>query len=86
MLLQPCADVVYRRLGETGVLVHLGTNEIFEVNETGARIWELLGEGHPIDTIASTLASEFEIDASTAQTECRQLVDELLSRKLIEAT
>lgn len=86
MPLTPCADVVFRRLGDTGVLVHLGTNEIFEINDTGARIWELLGEGHPIDAIAGTLASEFEIDASTAKTECRELFDELLSRKLMEAT
>jgi hypothetical protein len=85
-VLQPCVDVVYRRLGDTGVLVHLGTNEIFEINDTGARIWELLAEGQLPEAIVGTLVSEFDIDPPSAQLECRELIDALVSRKLLEAT
>ena len=31
-------DVVFRRLGEQMVLVHLSTNQVFELNTTGATI------------------------------------------------
>ena len=39
-------DAVSNRLGEGGVLVNLRTNRIFELNATGMRAWELIGEGH----------------------------------------
>jgi len=54
------ADVVARRLGDSAVLVRLSTNQIYELNETGARLWELLEEGASIDAAVTTLAREFE--------------------------
>ncbi len=38
-------DVTARRLGENIVLVHLGTDRIYELNPTAARIWELIQTG-----------------------------------------
>ena len=38
-------DAVSSRLGDGGVLVNLQTNQIFELNATGMRAWELIGEG-----------------------------------------
>src|SRR5688500_12327182 len=52
------AQVVSSRLGDAGVLVHLQTNRIFEVNATGVRIWELAGEGRTIGEIEGTLRGE----------------------------
>ena len=43
--------VVSSRLGDAGVLVHLRTNQIFELNATGVRIWELIGEGSSVEEI-----------------------------------
>jgi len=40
--LKPAPEVLARRLPGGAVLVHMRTNRIFELNETGARIWELL--------------------------------------------
>jgi hypothetical protein len=40
--LRPEDDVVSRRLEDEVVLVHLRTNRIYKLNETGARLWELL--------------------------------------------
>jgi hypothetical protein len=77
-------DVVYRRLGDTAVLVHLGTNEIFELNDSGARLWELLGDGHGLDEAILALVREFEVDEATARRECDDLVTELVGRKLLE--
>ena len=43
--LRPSEHVVSSRLGDVGLLVHLKTNQIFELNTTGLRVWELIGEG-----------------------------------------
>jgi len=82
--MRPSPDVVYRRLGDTAVLVHLGTNEIYELNDSGARLWELLTEGRVLDDAIRTLVLEFDVDEDTARRECDDLVADLLSRKLLE--
>ena len=46
---RPRADVVARRMGRTGVLVDLRSSRIFELNNTAARVWELLGSSQTPD-------------------------------------
>jgi hypothetical protein len=76
-------DVAYRALGEAGVLVHLRTSQIFELNETSRVIWEMLTGGSSIDAIVQALASQFEVDVATAQSETEALIAELRSRGLL---
>jgi hypothetical protein len=83
--MRPSPDVVYRRLGDTAVLVHLGTNEIYELNESGVRLWELLADGQSVDDAIQTLVREFDVDEATARRECSDLVTDLLGRKLLES-
>ena len=61
-------DVVARRLDDEVVLVHLRTNEIYRLNFTGARFWELLGEGLELDEVKRSLESEFEVDRTASTT------------------
>jgi hypothetical protein len=77
-------DVVFRRLNEGGVLVDLATNQIFELNDTAARIWELLNE--PVETaaVASRLCGEFDIDLDLAAEQVARLVHELESEGLLK--
>ena len=77
------AHVVSSRLGDTGVLVHLQTNRIFEVNATGLRIWELAGEGRTLAEIEETLRSEFEVAPERMRTEVLALVAELSREGLL---
>jgi hypothetical protein len=42
------------------VLVHLKTDRVFTLNRTGARIWELLSDGHDRAGIEQRLLQEFE--------------------------
>ncbi|HVT47827.1 MAG TPA: PqqD family protein [Vicinamibacterales bacterium] len=76
-------DIVVRRVGDGGVLVDLRTNAIFELNDTGMRVWELIVEGLGLDAMAARLAEEFEVSAADGLTACRQLVDELRAEGLL---
>ena len=80
------AQVVSSRLGEAGVLVHLQTNRIFEVNATGLRIWELAGEGRALGEIEATLRGEFDVEPARLRTELMELVAELAREGLIEGS
>lgn len=77
-------DVICRPLGDTAVLVHLGTNEIFELNQTGYRIWQLLNEGIEPEGIRRRLVEEFDADPARLDREIDDLLSELSARNLIE--
>jgi len=67
------------------VLVCLTSNQIFELNATGARIWELHAEGRIHDEIVATLVKEFDVTAEVAGEEIAALSQQLLDAGLIEA-
>lgn len=77
-------DVVAQRVQGEVVLVHLRTNEIYTLNETGARAWELLAEGRDRSAIRAGLADEFAADEQQVEDELGKLLDELLAKELIE--
>jgi len=81
--LKPQPDVVSRRLDDRTVLVNLRTNRIFELNRTGARFWELLGEGSSESQIIEGLHAEFDVPQEQLEREVRELIGQLLDEGLI---
>ncbi len=73
-------DVVARRVDDATVLIHLQTNKIYELNSTGSRIWELVGEGRDAAAIRKQLVQEFEVD----EAEVARAVEETLTRLMDE--
>jgi len=76
-IVRPSPGVVARRLDRSGVLVHLPTNRIFELNETGMRVWELLSDGESVLTMVDRLVTEFDVDSARALREVSELVARL---------
>ncbi len=52
-------DVLFKRVDEELVLVKIASNEIFALNETGARLWELISEGAGVEAATSRLSEEY---------------------------
>lgn len=82
---RPNADVVYRNLGGEVVLVHLQTNKIFALNATGARLWELLIEGHSHREIRERLLEEFTVTERELDREVEELLSTLQDERLVVA-
>lgn len=78
------AQVVSSRLGDAGVLVHLRTNRIFELNATGFRVWELIGEGLDLAAVEGRLLEEFAVPSDRLRTELHDLVAALLQEGLLD--
>ena len=81
--LRPSPDVISKRLDEATVLVHIPTNRIFELNETGTRVWELLGRGLDTNTIVGFLVEEFDVDTARASSEVNDLLIQLQNKDLL---
>ena len=84
-IVRPAADVVARRLGDSAVLVRLAANHIYELNPTGARVWDLVGAGTPVSAMLDTLTGEFDASADTIRTEVGDLLRRLLAEGRVVA-
>jgi hypothetical protein len=82
--LRPSDDVISRQVGDERVLVHLQSNEMYSLNATGARAWELLSDGQDEEAIAATLSDEYDIDRGEAQRELDTLLADFERHHLVE--
>lgn len=73
-----------RQVKDGAVLIHLGTNQIYDLNRTGYRVWQLLQDGSDSASIRDRLRQEFEVDPAVAADELDTLLDRLSSEGLIE--
>ncbi|HYN80739.1 MAG TPA: PqqD family protein [Gemmatimonadaceae bacterium] len=71
-------------IDDNAVLIDLRTNEIYEMNHTSARLWQLLGEGLEVDDIERRLEAEFEIEAEELHRQIDTFLATLLDAKLVE--
>ena len=78
----PPSDLIARRVGDTMVLIRLNTNRIYELNATGARIWELLKDGMTRTQVVETLATEFDASRDEIQVAVDDLLDSLQRQEL----
>lgn len=83
--LTPAPDVVARQLPDGAVLVHLGTNAIFELNPTGSRIWALLADGRTSAGIVDALCAEYDVDPAAAARDVDDLIVRLTAAGLVQA-
>ena len=81
--LRPTPDVVARHLGSVAVLIHLGTNRIFELNPTGSRVWALVEQGLGRDAICARIEAEFDAPSADAAQAVDDLLSQLTSERLI---
>jgi hypothetical protein len=80
---QPHRDVVWRRLEDEVVIVHLKTNRIYRLNRTAARFWELLNEGLDREHLERELLEEFDVEEAELRREIDSVVAELSREGLL---
>jgi PqqD family protein of HPr-rel-A system len=72
-----------RRPRDELVLYHPDTTQIYTLNETGARFWELLAESSDREGIEAALEAEFDVTSDEVSAEVDRLVAELASLDLV---
>jgi hypothetical protein len=75
---------VSRRLGDQIVLVHMGTNQMFQLNETSARLWELLAEDGDVAAAERRLAAEYDVGAAQLRSEVDATLELLQAQRLLQ--
>ncbi len=78
-------DVVVEGMGDATVVVNLATDQIHELNETAARLLELLGEGKTAAVAADELAAEYEADPEIVRADVERTLRVFLDGALVTA-
>ena len=82
-IVRPASDIIARQLGASAVLIRMRTSRIYELNETGARIWEHLKTHATRQSAVDGILAEFEIDRADAEAAVDELIAMLRSEGLL---
>jgi hypothetical protein len=78
-------DVLFRLVGDEGVLLNLQTELYLGLNTVGTRIWSVLGSASSIQAAYDELLQEFDVEPTKLRADLEEFIDQLLDQKLIEA-
>ncbi len=67
-------DALATRVGDETVLVDLRTDQIYSLNRTATRIWELVCDGCDRDEVERRMLEEFEVTTA----ELAEAIDDLV--------
>lgn len=76
-------DVMSRNVGDEVVLLDLASGNYYGLDAVGARIWQLLGQGHAPEGIVGILLAEYEAGREQLLADTARLLGELSARGLV---
>ena len=76
-------DVLFQRLENDAVLLHMKTDRFYNLNRTGTRFWELLSEGHDLVHIQEQMLREFDVEPAALEQEIKDMIVSLQKEDLI---
>ena len=78
------SDVMFRLVGDEGVLVNLNTERYLGLNAVGTRMWTALGNASSIEAAYEELLQEYDVDPARLRADLDEFIDRLLGQHLIE--
>jgi division protein CdvB (Snf7/Vps24/ESCRT-III family) len=76
-------EVLLQRFEEKSLLLDLSSERIYQINDTGTRLAELIEANLSLDEMLSTLTSEYQASPDELARDVHALLHELLEEKLI---
>ena len=78
------AEVVAANVGDKSLLLHITNWVYLELNESGSRVWELIGDGRTLDELVRDLCREFKVDVQTCSADTSELLEMLEAKRFIQ--
>ena len=76
-------ELPFQKLDEETIVVDPRRREVHLLNETAARIWEILAAPRSLDELTAELEGEYEVDGAELREAVRECVDGLSSKGLL---
>jgi coenzyme PQQ synthesis protein D (PqqD) len=77
------SDVVLQVIDGEALVLKLQDETVFSLNDTGARIAQLIACGRSLDDVAKILANEYGVSREAVESEVESLAQRLRSKGLI---
>ena len=77
------AELPFQQLDEELIVVDPKSREVHLLNETAARIWELLAAPRSLDELADTLGDEYDADDDELRTAISECLSGLSGKGLV---
>ena len=79
-----CADVLYRKLVDGGLIYDGRTGSVHHLNATAAAIWEACREGASEADLVRRLCAAYDVDDATAADQVRSTLKRLSTEGLLQ--
>lgn len=79
------SELPFQKLDEETIVLDPRRREVHLLNETAARIWELLSSPQSLDDLAAALGEEYDVDEAELRAEVASCVEGLTSKGLLVA-
>ncbi len=79
----PSSDVLFRELEGEAVMLDLGSERYFGLDEVGARVWQLLDEHHDVETVVAQMLAEYDVEEEQLRSDLAELIDNLAEAGLV---
>ena len=78
-------DVLFRLVGDEGVLLNLNTTLYLGLNPVGTRMWHALTSARSIQAAYDALLVEYEVEPARLRADLEEFIQRLLGQKLLVA-
>ena len=76
-------DIVFQQLDDEIVLLNLGNENYYSLDDVGARMWQLLAEYGDVGVVLERLEQEFDADKKTLRSDLLDLIANLQEAGLL---
>ena len=88
-ILKKIENIVFRKIGDEYILVPIAASvadveSIFNLNETGAAIWDRIDGKKSLKEIVAQIQGEYEAEGQQVEMDVVEFVNEMMEAKLIE--
>ena len=83
---QVSADLSSGPSGDVVIILDLKDGVYYELNETAARVWELIQQPCSVEVILNTLLEEYDVDARQCEADLLALTADMVKQGIVEIT
>ncbi|HAR34603.1 MAG TPA: hypothetical protein DCR95_11130 [Desulfobacter sp.] len=82
-------DIIFKEIEGTSILIPVISgvgdlnSDIFQLNETGSRVWEMLDGKTPLEKIILTLIDEYDAPTKIIEQDVFNLIQNLLKKQFV---
>jgi len=76
-------DVLFRVVGDEGVLLNLRTQRYLGLNPIGTRVWTIIEHGETVQAAYDTLLREYDVEPAALRLDLDLFIGQLVEHELI---